>query len=154
MMPIILKDGSVYEVSSGTTWADVATGLSRRLGKEAVAAKVDDQLVDLLAPVRPEARVEFLTFADEEGQTVYRHTSAHILAQAVKRLFPEAKLAIGPAIADGYYYDFDVDHPFSPEDLAAIEEEMKKIIKADYPLSRQEVSREEAIALFQEKGED
>ena len=153
MMPIILKDGSVYEVSSGTP-GRCGNRTQQEAGQGSCCRQVDDQLVDLLAPVRPEARVEFLTFADEEGQTVYRHTSAHILAQAVKRLFPEAKLAIGPAIADGFYYDFDVDHPFSPEDLAAIEEEMKKIIKADYPLSRQEVSREEAIALFQEKGED
>lgn len=77
--------------------------------------------------MRPEEKVEFLTFADEEGQAVYRHTSAHLLAQAVKRLYPEAKLAIGPAIADGFYYDFDMEHSFTTEDLALIEEEMKKI---------------------------
>lgn len=152
-IPVMLKDGSVYEVASGTTWADVAIGLSRRLGKEALTARVDGDLMDLLSPVRPDARVEFLTFTDEVGQAVYRHTSAHILAQAVKRLYPEAKLAIGPAIADGFYYDFDVDHPFTTEDLAAIEEEMKKIIKADYPMIREELSHEEAIALFKDRGE-
>lgn len=153
MIAIILKDGSVYEVPEGASWGDVAAGLSRRLGKEAVVARVDGKLEDLDKNARPEEKVEFLTFADEEGQAVYRHTSAHLLAQAVKRLYPEAKLAIGPAIADGFYYDFDMEHSFTTEDLALIEEEMKKIKKADYPIVRQEISHEEAIALFEEKGE-
>ena len=153
MIPVILKDGSVYEVPDGTTWRDVAAGLSRRLAKEAVVARVDGSLEDLDLPARPEQKVEFLTFADEEGQAVYRHTSAHLLAQAVKRVFPGAKLAIGPAIEDGFYYDFDAEHSFTTEDLLLIEKEMKKIKKADYPIIRQELSHEEAIALFEEQGE-
>ena len=153
MIPVILKDGSVYEVPDGTTWRDVAAGLSRRLAKDAVVARVDGSLEDLDLPARPEQKVEFLTFADEEGQAVYRHTSAHLLAQAVKRVFPGAKLAIGPAIEDGFYYDFDAEHSFTTEDLLLIEKEMKKIKKADYPIIRQELSHEEAIALFEEQGE-
>jgi threonyl-tRNA synthetase len=153
MIPVILKDGSVYEVSDGTTWIDVAAGLSRKLAKEALAAWVDGNLKDLNLPARPREKVEFLTFADQEGQAVYRHTSAHLLAQAVKRIFPGAKLAIGPAIADGFYYDFDVEHPFTTEDLALIEKEMNKIKKADFPIVRQELSHEEAIALFEEQSE-
>ena len=153
LIPIILKDGSVYETTEGASWRDVASGLSRRLGKEALVAKVDGKLEDLDKKACPKEKVEFYTFADEEGQAVYRHTSAHLLAQAVKRLYPEAKLAIGPAIADGFYYDFDTEHSFTTEDLALIEEEMKKIKKADYPVVRQELSHEEAIALFEEKGE-
>lgn len=153
MIPVILKDGSVYEVSDGTTWIDVAAGLSRKLAKEALAAWVDGNLKDLNLPARPREKVEFLTFADQEGQAVYRHTSAHLLAQAVKRIFPGAKLAIGPAIADGFYYDFDVEHPFTTEDLALIEKEMNKIKKADFPIVRQELSHKEAIALFEEQSE-
>ncbi|MGB4504359.1 MAG: threonine--tRNA ligase [Syntrophaceticus sp.] len=152
-MSVILKDGSVFEVPEGTTWRDVAARLSRKLAKEAVVARVNGDLKDLNLPARPEEKVEFLTFADQEGQTVYRHTSAHLLAQAVKRLFPDVKLAIGPAIEDGFYYDFDVEHPFTTEDLALIEEEMQKIKKADYPIIRQELSHEDAIALFEEQGE-
>lgn len=153
MIPVILKDGSVFEVPEGTTWRDVAARLSRKLAKEAVVARVNGDLKDLNLLARPEEKVEFLTFADQEGQTVYRHTSAHLLAQAVRRLFPDVKLAIGPAIEDGFYYDFDVEHPFTTEDLALIEEEMQKIKKADYPIIRQELSHEEAIALFEEQGE-
>jgi threonyl-tRNA synthetase len=153
MIPVILKDGSVYEVPDGTTLIDVAAGLSRKLAKEALAARVDENLQDLNLLARPQEKVEFLTFADQEGQSVYRHTSAHLLAQAVKRIFPGAKLAIGPAIADGFYYDFDVEHPFTTEDLALIEKEMNKIKKADFPIVRQELSHEEAIALFEEQDE-
>lgn len=153
MIPVILKDGSVYEVSGGATWRDVAAGLSRKLAKEALTVRVDGNLEDLDLPARPEEKVEFLTFADEDGQAVYRHTSAHLLAQAVKRLFPETKLAIGPAIADGFYYDFDTEHSFTTEDLALIEEEMKKIKRADYQVIRQELSHEEATAFFEERGE-
>lgn len=153
MIPVILKDGSVFEVPEGTTWRDVAARLSRKLAKEAVVARVNGDLKDLNLLARPEEKVEFLTFADQEGQTVYRHTSAHLLAQAVRRLFPDVKLAIGPAIEDGFYYDFDVEHPFTTEDLALIEEEMQKIKKADYPIIRQELSHEDAIALFEEQGE-
>jgi threonyl-tRNA synthetase len=153
MITVILKDGSSYEVPQGSTWMDLAESLSRKLAKDAVAVRVGENLQDLSRIVVPGQKVEFLTFSDEEGQAVCRHTASHVLAQAVKRLFPDAKLAIGPAIVDGFYYDFDIEHPFTPEDLALIEEEMKKIIKEDYPVIRKEVSHEEAIAFFQEQGE-
>ncbi|HHV79953.1 MAG TPA: threonine--tRNA ligase [Firmicutes bacterium] len=121
--------------------------------KRALVAKVDGKLVDLKGCVPEGAPVQFLTFDDPEGRAVYRHTAAHVLAQAVKRIYPEAKLGIGPAIEDGFYYDFKVDKPFSPEDLAAIEEEMKRIVKEDLPIERMEVSREEARRIFSQRGE-
>jgi threonyl-tRNA synthetase len=148
-----LPDGTRREFPDGVTAADVLKTLGQRLQKEALVARVNGRLVDLSTPLPPEAAVAFLTFADEEGRDVYRHTSAHILAQAVKRLYPEAKLAIGPAIADGFYYDFDVPRPFTPEDLARIEAEMERIIKEDLPLERSELSREEARAAFLAAGE-
>lgn len=153
MRVVILPDGTRREFPDGVTAADVLKTLGQRLQKEALVARVNGRLVDLSTPLPPEAAVAFLTFADEEGRDVYRHTSAHILAQAVKRLYPEAKLAIGPAIADGFYYDFDVPRPFTPEDLARIEAEMERIIKEDLPLERSELSREEARAAFLAAGE-
>ncbi len=152
-VPVILQDGSIREVSQGSTWNDVAAGISRKLSKEAIVAKVNGELQDLENPVLADQQVEFLTFDDEAARAVYRHTSAHILAQAVKRLFPEAKLAIGPAIEDGFYYDFDFGRSFTTEDLARIEAEMKKIIKADYLVARREISHEEASEYFQKQGE-
>ncbi len=145
---VMLKDGTRRQVEEGSTWGQVAAGISRKLGKEALAAKVDGEMEDLQSPAQADRQVEFLTFGDEEGRAVFRHTSSHILAQAVQRLFPGTKLAIGPAIADGFYYDLDSDHAFTAEDLAAIEAEMQKIVKEDYPLVRREVSREEAIEYF------
>ncbi|MBC7340649.1 MAG: threonine--tRNA ligase [Firmicutes bacterium] len=118
-----------------------------------VAARWQGQVVDLTRELPEGAEPEFLTFADPEGANVYRHTAAHVLAQAVKRLFPEAKLGIGPAIEDGFYYDFDVPRPFTPEDLARIEEEARAIIAADYPIRRREVGREEARDFFASRGE-
>ncbi len=150
---VILKDGSRYEVESGTTWSGVAAGIGRRLAREALAVWVDGETEDLQTPARPEQQAEFLTFADEHGRDVFRHTSSHILAQAVQSLFPGTKLAIGPAIADGFYYDFDSEHTFTTEDLAAIEAEMQQIIRADYPLQRRAVSRQEAIEYFTLRGE-
>lgn len=120
----------------------------------ALAALVDGQPVDL-AGVLPRGRtIKFLDFESEDGRRIFRHSTAHILAQAVQRLYPGTKLAIGPAIADGFYYDFDPPQPFSEEDLPRLEEEMRRIIAADYPFIRQEVSREEALALFRGRGED
>ncbi|MGB9791570.1 MAG: threonine--tRNA ligase [Thermacetogeniaceae bacterium] len=153
MIPVFLKDGAMHHVPQGSTLLDVAAGISKKLAKEALVARVNGELKDLTSQVRPEDRIEFLTFEDEDGKTVYRHTSAHILAQAVKRLFPDAKLAIGPAIEEGFYYDFDSPKAFTPEDLAMIEEEMKKIIKEDHQVIRREVSREEAIEFFAKRGE-
>ncbi|MDI6631373.1 MAG: threonine--tRNA ligase [Bacillota bacterium] len=154
MTVVIFPDGDKREFPDGVTAADVLKELGQRLQKEVLVARVNGRVVDLSVPLPPEAQIEFLTFADEEGREVYRHSSAHILAQAVKRLYPEARLAIGPAISDGFYYDFDVPRPFTPEDLERIEAEMERIIKADLPLVRFELSRQEAREMFRKAGED
>lgn len=120
----------------------------------ALAALVDGQPVDLAGVLPRGGTIKFLDFESEDGRRIFRHSTAHILAQAVQRLYPGTKLAIGPAIADGFYYDFDPPQPFSEEDLPRLEEEMRRIIAADYPFIRQEVSREEALALFRGRGED
>lgn len=153
MIQVVLKDGSSLEVPQSSTWGEVAAAISQRLAREALAARVDGELKDLAGLVTPGARVEFVTFADEDGKSVYRHTSAHILAQAVKRLYPDTKLTIGPAIDDGFYYDFDAGHPFTTEDFEKIEGEIKKIIKEDWKIVRHEVERREAVDFFQERGE-
>lgn len=157
-MPEVIKatlpDGSAREYPAGTSLLDIAKSISPRLAKEALAAKVDTRLVDLNTPLEQDAEVKFLTFDDEEGRQVYRHSTAHVMAQAVERLYPGVRLAIGPAIADGFYYDFDAPEPFTPEDLAKIEKEMEKIIKEDLPFERSELSRPEALARFGEAGQD
>ena len=123
------------------------------VAEEALVAKSDSKLLDLGAPVPEAESLEILTFADEDGQEIYRHSTSHVMAEAVKRLFPEAKLAIGPAISEGFYYDFDCPTSFTPETLTRIEEEMKKIIAGDLPFERSEVDKAEAIKLFSEQGE-
>lgn len=153
MVKITLKDGSVKQCEQGMTVLQIAEDISKGLARNALVAKLNDQIVDLAWSVEEDGTLEIFNFASEEGKNAYRHTTSHILAQAVLRLFPETKLAIGPAIADGYYYDFDTEHTFTPDDLLKIEEEMAKIIKEDLPLVRKEVSREEALAMFKEKGE-
>lgn len=153
MIKVTLKDGSVREYPAGTTVLEVAKGISQGLAREALAGKVNGKTVDLNYPIQEDVQLELLTFNDEEGQTIYRHSSSHVLAQAVKRLFPEAKLAIGPAIKDGYYYDFDVNQPFTPAQLEQIEAEMNKIIKEDVPFQRVEISRAEALEKFNQQGE-
>ncbi len=151
---VYLKDGSCKEYDRGITVREVAENISRNLAKAAIIAEVDGRLVELGFPLRNDCELNILTFQDEDGKDAFRHTSSHIMAQAVKRIFPEAKLAIGPAIQDGFYYDFDVERPFSTEDLAAVEKEMNRIVKEDYPLERQEMERNEAIKLFKDLGED
>jgi threonyl-tRNA synthetase len=150
---VFLKDGSSKEYPKGITVREVAEDISKKLAKEAVIADVDGRLVDLDYRLQDDCKLNLLTFQDEDGKDAFRHTSSHIMAQAVKRLFPEAKLAIGPAIQDGFYYDFDVERPFSTDDLAAIEEEMARIVKEDLPLVRHEMAKEEAIKYFADKGE-
>ncbi|CQR73970.1 Threonine--tRNA ligase 2 [Sporomusa ovata DSM 2662] len=145
---MILKDGAVREVEQGITLAEAAKSISRNLEKAALVAKVNGQVTDLTAKLENEANVEFLTFDDEEGKAALRHTSSHILAQAVKRLYGDVKLGIGPSIANGFYYDFDTTHTFTPEDLVKIQAEMEKIVKENLPLERKTVSREEALSLF------
>jgi threonyl-tRNA synthetase len=136
--------------------ASIAEWLEARhpeVAAQAMAARCDGRLLDLNLPLPSAAELDIVTFDDEEGREVYRHTASHVMAQAVKRLVPEAKLAIGPAIADGFYYDFDSPEAFSPEFLERVEAEMRKIVAADYPTERLEMSREEAIRFFRERGE-
>ncbi len=151
---VFLKDGSGKEYKKGVIVREVVEDIGKGLAKAALIAEVDGKLVELDYPLQNDCRLNVLTFNDEDGKDAFRHTSSHILAQAVKRVFPEAKLAIGPAIQDGYYYDFDVERPFSTEDLAAIEEEMDKIVREDYPLERVEMERDRAIEFFRAGGED
>lgn len=154
MIKVILKDGSIKEFEQGISLIEVAKNISGRLAKEAVVGKVNDKMVDLSYKLEQDAKVSIFTFEDEEGQDAFRHTSSHILAQAVLRLYPGTKLAIGPSIKDGFYYDFDSEHVFVPEDLEKIELEMKKIIKEKLKLRRFELPKEEAIDFMQAKKED
>lgn len=153
MININLKDGSKREYPEGITLMQIAESISSKLAKKAVLAIFNDKLTDLNKEIFEDGTLEILDFEDMRGKDVYRHTSAHILAQAVKRLWPNTSLAIGPAIDKGFYYDFDSDHTFTPDDFALIEEEMQNIIKADYPVIRQELLRDDAIKYFADTNE-
>ena len=153
MIQITLPDGSIQQVGSGITAAQLAAKISQRLGKEALAVKIDGVARDLSTLLTQDCAVELLTFSSEGGAEIYRHSTSHLMAQAVKQLFPEAKVAIGPAVDDGFYYDFDIDHPFTPEDLEKIERKMAELVKADAPFVRNEVTKDEAIRFFSERGE-
>ncbi|WP_031516044.1 threonine--tRNA ligase [Desulfofalx alkaliphila] len=153
MINVSLKDGSVRTYPPGITVEEIAKDISAGLARVALAGKVNGKPVDLSYAVNEDASLEIITFNDEEGQDIYRHSTGHVLAEAVQRLYPGTKLAIGPAIKDGFYYDFDSPHKFTPEDLEKIEAEMKKIIKEDLPFTRIELSREEAIKKFTDSGE-
>ena len=154
MLEFILKDGSKLEAEEGSTFLAVAEKISAGLARAALAAKLDGEVVELNAAAEKGGKIEFLTFDDEEGRKVYRHSASHVLAQAVKRLYPGTRLAIGPAIDDGFYYDVDADYSITPEVLEKLEGEMKKIIKENLEIVRKEVSREEAVRFMAEKGED
>ncbi|MEW6413012.1 MAG: threonine--tRNA ligase [Candidatus Zixiibacteriota bacterium] len=149
---IQLPDGSIRGFESGTTGMEIAKAISPKLAKEAIAVKVDGFVTDLSTPIPKDAPVEILTFDHPEGRQVFWHSSSHIMAQAVLELFPQAKLAIGPPIAEGWYYDFEVSKPFSPEDLEKIEERMSEIIKEDAPFRREVKKRGEAIDYYRDKG--
>ena len=151
-MKIMLRGGA-KEFEAPMTALEIAASISHELKKEAVAAKIDGEVKDLKTVIDHDCEVEFLTFADEEGRRVYRHTASHVLAQAVKALYPDAKLAIGPAIDNGFYYDFDCAESFTTDDFKKIEKEMERVIKANYPLERFELPRAEALELMQSKGE-
>ena len=154
MIKLTLKDGSVKEIEKGQSVYDVAKKISDGLARMATCASVDGEVVDLRYILEKNCKLEIHTFeSDLEGKKAFWHTTSHVMAQAIKRLFPDVKLAIGPAINDGFYYDFDVQKPFSDEDKANIEEEMKKIIKEDLPIEKFELSREDAIKLMKGKGE-
>lgn len=141
------------EAIEGTTLLEFAQSLSRSLAKSVLVAKVDDLVVGLDTKLMKDAKVELLTFADSEGKHALRHSASHILAQAVQRLYGNVQLAIGPAIENGFYYDFDVETPFSTEDLAKIQKEMEKIVQENLLIERKELSRADAIKMFSEKGE-
>ncbi|WP_027398262.1 threonine--tRNA ligase [Anaerovorax odorimutans] len=153
MIKVTLKDGSIKEVENGSTILEVAKSIHRGLAKEAVAGIVDGEVKGLDFKIDKDCQLGILKFEDEEGSNTFRHTSSHILAQAVKRLFPEAKLGIGPAIDNGFYYDFDLEHKFSDDDIKKIEKEMRKIVESNVPLERFELPRYEAIKLMEEKDE-
>ena len=151
-MKITLKDGSVKEYSEAKSVYEIATDISEGLARVACAGEIDGKVVDLRTIIDADCALNIVTANDPEGLQVIRHTASHIMAQAVKRLFPDAKIAIGPAIEDGFYYDFD-SQPFSREDLDNIEAEMKKIIKEGHEITRFTLPREEAIAFMKEKEE-
>ncbi len=154
MVKVTLKGDVVKEFDNGITAAEVAKSLGMGLYKAACLCKINGEYADLRTELNEDCALEILTFDDdEEAKKAFRHTASHIMAQAVKRLYPEAKLAIGPAIANGFYYDFDVDKAFSPEDLEKIEAEMKKIVKEALPLERFELDPDEAVKMMEEKGE-
>ncbi|MBE6872044.1 MAG: threonine--tRNA ligase [Ruminococcaceae bacterium] len=153
MITLTLKDGSKKEFENPVSAYDAAASISQGLARVALAAQIDGEVCDLRHIIDKDCQLAVLTFDDAEGKRAYRHTASHILAQAVKRLYPEAKLAIGPAIDNGFYYDFDSETVFSPEVLEKLETEMNKIIKEDLPITRFTLPRDEAIALMKEKNE-
>ena len=152
-MKITLKDGTVKEYESKMSVLDIAKDISEGLARAATSAKVNGEIADLRTEVGEDCELEILTFDSEDGKGAFWHTTSHIMAQAVKRLYPETKLAIGPSIDHGFYYDLDRETPFVAEDLEKIEAEMKKIVKEALPIERFTKTREEAIAYFEEQGE-
>ena len=151
---IILPDGSAKEYAAGTTLGEAVKQLSNSLAKKVLAANVNGELTDLREELVDGSEVAFFTFEEDGGKHTLRHTASHILAQAVKRLWPEAKLAIGPAIDKGFYYDIDMEHTLTPEDLGKIEKEMSRIVKENLPITKSVMSRQEAIEFFKSKNED
>ena len=153
MVKLTLKDGSVREAESGVSAAEIIKGIGMGLYKAACCVKLDGVVCDLRTPVEKDCTFEVCTFDSEDGKKTFWHTASHILAQAVKRVYPEVKLSIGPSIENGFYYDFDTDHPFTSDDLAKFEAEMKKIVKEGLELSRFELTPDEAVAKLTEMGE-
>lgn len=153
MIKITLKDGSVKEFDAPITAADITKDISMGLYRNACSCKINGSVMDLRTVVDSDCRFEVLTFDDADGKRAFNHTASHIMAQAVKRLYPDVKLTIGPAIEDGFYYDFDVETPFSPEDLEKIEKEMKAVVKENPEIEKFELAPDEAIKLMEEKNE-
>ena len=152
-MIITMNDGSKHELKEQKSIFEFAKELNRQLEKDACAAEMNGDIVDLRNMIISDCNLKILTFEDTEGRAVFRHTAAHILAQAVKRLYPNTKLAIGPAIKDGFYYDFEFEFVFTVEHLEELEKEMRKIVKEDIKLCRFYLSREDALKLMEEKEE-
>ena len=153
LLKIEVKGWGDFEIPQGTTIGVLLEQVGGKIAREAIAARLNGKVVDLRTSLQDHGSIEVLTFDDEQGVDVYRHTASHVMAQAVKRLYGNVRLGIGPAIEDGFYYDFHFEEPLSPEDLGKIEAEMQKIIKEDLPLKRTEMSREAALQLFEEQGE-
>ncbi len=153
MVNVTLKGGVVKEYENGTTAMEITKSIGMGLFKAACVCKINGEVKDLRTPINSDCELEILTFDDDDGKRTYRHTASHVLAQAVKRIYPEAKLAIGPSIENGFYYDFDVPAPFTPEDLEKIEAEMSKIIKEDLALEHFEMTPDEAIKYYENLGE-
>lgn len=155
MVNVTFPDGAVRQYDDGVTIEEIAGSISSGLRKNALAGKVNGKVVDVYHELHEDAAVEIITIDSEEGLEVYRHSTAHLMAQAIKRLYADknVKLGIGPVIEGGFYYDIDMDHSLTPEDLVAIEKEMSKIVKEDLPIRRQEVSREEAIRVYEDIGD-
>ncbi len=150
---VTLPDGSTRSIPRGTTVREVAQGIGPRLARDAWAGKLDGKVVDLVTPIESDASLEIITGKSPDAVPIYRHSTAHLTAQAVKRLFPDVQIGIGPPIENGYYYDFNPARPFTPEDLAAIEAEMRKIIGEDLAIERMDMPLPEAIAIFEKQGD-
>jgi len=148
-----LPDGNERRLPAGITGQGIAEKIGPRLAKDALAIKLDGRLQDLNLPVEQDASIAILTFDSPEGREVYWHSTSHLMAHAVKQLFPQAKLAIGPAIEEGFYYDFDLERPFTPEDLVTIEKKMAELAKAATPITRKNISKADALAFFNNRGE-
>src|ERR1044071_10504440 len=148
MVSIRLPDGSVRQFDAPLTVAQVASNISTSLGKAALAGKVDGKVVDTSFLIEQDSDVAIVTDKDPEGLDVIRHSTAHLLAYAVKELFPDAQVTIGPVIENGFYYDFSYKRPFTPEDLAAIEKKMAELAKRDIPVAREVMERDQAVAYF------
>ncbi|MDX2342903.1 MAG: TGS domain-containing protein, partial [Acidimicrobiia bacterium] len=147
-LTITFPDGTERAYDSGVTGAQIAASIGPRLAKAAVAAKLDGNAIDLGRPITQDGTVEIVTAASEEGRYIMRHSAAHVMAQAVLDLYPGSKFAIGPPITDGFYYDFEVDEPFTPEDLVRIEQRMAQIIAEDQAFEREEMSVAAALEVF------
>ncbi|MCU1350143.1 MAG: threonine--tRNA ligase, partial [Acidobacteria bacterium] len=153
-MNVQLPDGSIREVPAGATVADVAASIGRRLAKDAIAGKVNGKVVDVYAPVPENAKVEIVTPKSGEGIDTIRHSTAHLMANAVQELFPGTQVTIGPVIENGFFYDFAAARPFTDDDLRQIEQKMLEIAKRDLPVRREEWTREQAIETFERMGEN
>lgn len=150
---MLLPDGAERLFEENMSYGEAVKKISNSLAKKVLAVEVDGELQDLRMPIKDGAVAKFLTFENQGGKDTLRHTASHVLAQAIKRLYPDAKFAIGPAIEKGFYYDIDTDHVFTPEDLPKIEKEMQKIVKANYPIVKEIVSRDEALKMFKDANE-
>ncbi|MGG0047377.1 threonine--tRNA ligase [Bacillus subtilis] len=154
MVKITFPDGAVKEFAKGTTTEDIAASISPGLKKKSLAGKLNGKEIDLRTPINEDGTVEIITEGSEEGLQIMRHSTAHLLAQAIKRIYKDVKFGVGPVIENGFYYDVEMDEAITPEDLPKIEKEMKKIVNSNLPIVRKEVSREEAKARFAEIGDD